>query len=112
MKDQVIENMFKRDNDELPKYFKSFGLGCYYDWDRSGSWYDVSWKDKQIIQVESGTSKDEFIKLMVEFFTDAWDSPPIFLASDRKKKAIFKFCQLFPEFNDKIEGLEVNLIDD
>ena len=102
----------ERDNDELPIYFKSFGLGCYYDWDRSYSWYDVSWKDSQMLQIESGTSKDYFIQLMVEFFTDAWDTPPIYLASDKKKKKLFKFCKLFPEFNEKIKDLEVNLIDD
>lgn len=111
MKDPVIDNMIKRDNDELPMYFKSFGIDCYYDWDRSGSWYDISWKDKRFLQIESGTSKDDFIKLMVEYFTDAWDIPPIFLASDRKKKQIFKFCQLFPEFNDKIKDLKINLED-
>jgi hypothetical protein len=76
------------------------------------SWYEVSWKGKQMIQIESGTTKDRFIELMVEFFTDAWDLPPIFLASTRKKKKLFEFCQLFPEFNEKIKGLEVNLIDD
>jgi len=112
MKDPVIENMIKKDNDELPKYFKSFELGCYYDWDRSHSWYDVSWNGKRIIQVQAGTSKEYFIQLMIEFFTDVWDTPPIYLASDCKKKKIFKFCKLFPEFNDKIKDLEVNLIDD
>ena len=102
----------KRDKDELPEYFKSFGLGCYYDWDRVYSWYEVNWKGRQIIQIQSGISKDEFIKLMVEFFTDVWDTPPIFLASNKKKKTLFEFCQLFPEFNEKIKDLEVNLIDD
>lgn len=111
MKDPVIENMFKKDNDELPNYFKSFGLDCYYDWDRSVSWYDIIWKDERILQIQSGTSKDYFIQLMIEYFTDAWDTPPIFLASNEKKKKIFKFCKLFPDFNDKIKDLKVNLID-
>jgi hypothetical protein len=109
--DKVINNMKDRDNDDLPNYFKSFGLGCYYDWDRTDRWYDVSWKDKRYIQVQCGTSVDRFIKLMIEYFTDAWDTPPIYLASNRNKKQLFKFCSLFPEFNQKIIGLNINLTD-
>ena len=108
----IIENMIKRDKDELPEYFKSFGLSCYYDFDRSYSWYEVSWKGERMLQIQTGTSKNRFIELMVEFFTDAWDTPPIFLASERKKKKLYEFMQLFPEFNEKIKGLKINLIDD
>lgn len=46
-----IENILKKDQDEL-----------------------LSWRDKQILQIQTSTSKDRFIELMVEFFTEAWDT--------------------------------------
>ena len=64
------------------------------------------------LQVQSNVKPDRFIDLMVEFFTDAWDEPPVFLASDKTKKEIFELCSLFPEFNEKIKGKEVNLDDE
>jgi len=109
MTDYIIENMLERAKDELLQYFKSFGLDCHYDFDEQYGWYDVSLEGKQMIQIETGTRKDQFFQLMVEYFTDAWDTPPIFLASNRRKKTLFKFCKMFPEFNEKISGLEMKI---
>ena len=86
--DPLLDKMFKNDKDELPEYFKSFGLECYSDWDRQYSWYEVSWKGERILQIQTGTSKNKFIKLMVEFFTDAWDTPPILSFRKKEKENI------------------------
>jgi hypothetical protein len=108
-----IDGILQRDKEPFPQYIKSFeGLKCIYDWDRKYRWYEIYWKDEMYLQVETSVSVERFIELMVEFFTDAWDEPPVFLASDKNKKQIFNFMNNFPEFVEKIKGLEVNLTDD
>lgn len=104
-----LANMLEREEDELPKYFKSFGFTCHYDWDREYSWYEVYKNHRMVLQIESGTSVERFIQLMVEYFTDAWETPPIFLASEEGNEKLFELCKTFPEFNEKIKDLNIIL---
>ena len=110
---EFIDSLMKRDKEEFPTYIKSFeGFGCVYNWDRQYNWYEIYWNHDMYLQVQSNVTPESFIDLMVGFFTDAWDELPVFLASDKTKKEIFELCSLFPEFNEKIKGLEINLVDE
>jgi hypothetical protein len=108
-----MDHLLMRDKGGFPSYIKSFeGLSCIYNWDREVSWHEIYWNHDQYLQVQSNVIPERFIELMVELFTDAWETPPVFIASSKNKKQLFELCNIFPEFNEKIKGLKVNLIDD
>lgn len=104
-----IEKIMELDKGDFPTYIKSFGLGCHYDWDRKYKWYEITKDGKMCLQIESSVTPQRFIELMVEFFTDAWETPPVFIASDKSDKKLFEFCKIFPEFNEKIKDLDIYL---
>lgn len=94
--DDKLNDITGKGNDELPLYFKSHGFICYYDWDNTYSWYEVKdKKGKLVLQIEEGTTKDYFIQLLVEFFTDDWDFPPIFWLLIYLRKNYLIFVRFF-----------------
>lgn len=104
---QTLKENAKMENDLLPEYWKSLGLTVSHDWDRKYKWYECYKDHKLLFQVEMGVTVDQFINALVENFTIPDKIPTFFIAGGSTNEEVFEKCILFPEFNERIKGVDI-----
>ena len=97
-------------NQELTQFFKDNGFEVSWDYDKFYEWIEVYENGKNIIQIESKVTVEQFIDLLVKDYEarqkGIFIDPEFFVASNLfdDDETALEFCNRFELFRNKIKN--------